>query len=210
MHNERLDLGGRLALRKEGQLYVEDEWESAKDEDIFFINSAEKIEGDEIYMTKKKGSDEIMEHQIRPEDWPSWDEADGVESEGVLSTGAIRPLSLAESATVRSSLDRQGKLDRILPSRYVRRMQPADLAGQAPTYKSRWCVRGDKDPDLLSLVRAAPTVTTSSLMVVLQIAASLKMPGTTGDLWKACSRTSCSVLFMASCTPNNLVADLKA
>ena len=86
---------------------------------------------------------------------------------------------------MRAGLACQGKLACILPGRFVRRKKPGDQPGEAPSFKSRWCVRGDQDPDLLTLARAAPTVTTSSLMVVLQLAASRQMPGTIGDLWKA-------------------------
>ena len=121
----------------------------------------------------KKSSDEIQEHTITPEEWPLWQESDKAEWEGVLSTGGVRVLSLEASWRVRAALARQGKEDRIIPSRFVRRRKPADLPGEDPSLKSRWCVRGDKDPDLLSLVRAAPTVTTTSLTVVLQLAASL-------------------------------------
>jgi len=41
-------------------------------------------------------------------------------------------------------------------------------------------VRGFEDPDILELDRYCPTVTTQNLNVVLQIASSMKMPGSCG------------------------------
>eukprot|EP00959_Pyramimonas_sp_CCMP1952_P221963 4640491-Pyramimonas_sp.AAC.1 len=66
----------------------------------------------------------------------------------------------------------------------VRRKKPSEKVGEEASFKSRWCVRGDQDPDFLSLIRSAPTVTTSSLMMVLQIATYNKWEATIGDLWK--------------------------
>ena len=64
----------------------------------------------------------------------------------------------------------------------VRRWKPAELPGEAPTRKSRWCVRGDKDPDLMLLERYAPTVTTAVISLALQVAATMKFRCALGDL----------------------------
>ena len=56
---------------------------------------------------------------------------------------------------------------------------------QPASRQSRRCARGDQDQDFLPLVWSAPAVATSSLMMVLQLAASNKWKATVGDLWKA-------------------------
>ena len=99
----------------------------------------------------------------------------------VLETGAIKVLSLEESRRIRNSEER----DRIIPSRMARRWKPAEQPNEAPGRKSRWCLRGDKDPDLMDLDRHAPTLTTTSFRVLLQIAASMKYKATVGDLKSA-------------------------
>ena len=55
------------------------------------------------------------------------------------------------------------------------RRKPAEQPGEAPSKKSRICIRGDLDPDILDLERFAPTITTINFNVLLQIAANLKM-----------------------------------
>eukprot|EP00435_Cladocopium_sp_Y103_P014026 s22_g3.t1 len=59
------------------------------------------------------------------------------------------------------------------------------VKGAPPSRKSRWCVRGDTDPDLLDLERHAPTVTTATLSIVLQICASYGWLAAVGDLKNA-------------------------
>ncbi len=190
---DRLDVGagpGRrlreMAGRRDslGPYYAsaKEDWELEMEEDIFFIRSTTDFKCDDVYFQKKKGGDEVKEHTITEEEWPRWREADKAEWDGVLSTGGIKPLSVEESDRVRRSLARQGKEDRIIPSRMVRRRKPGDLPGDPASLKSRWFVRGDQDPDFVSLVRSAPTVTTSSLMMVLQLAASNKWSACIGDL----------------------------
>eukprot|EP00913_Durusdinium_trenchii_P004841 g4496.t1 len=77
------------------------------------------------------------------------------------------------------------RLDRILPSRMLRKHKHAEQPGEAPTRKSRLCIRGDKDPDLLLLDRYSPTVTTLNVSVLLQIAANKRYPIALGDLKNA-------------------------
>ena len=114
-----------------------------------------------------------------------WRVADGEEWAKVEASGAVRTLDLAESAEVERQLKESGNADRILPSTVVRRWKPAELPGDPPTMKSRWCVRGDKDPDLLSLDRYSPTVTTAIVSIVLQTAANFNFRCAIGDLKNA-------------------------
>ena len=62
--------------------------------------------------------------------------------------------------------------------------------GEPPTKKSRFCVRGDQDPDIYDLEKYAPTVTTQNLQVVLQLASSLQLSGSCGDLKAAFTQSN--------------------
>ena len=139
----------------------------------------------EISLMVKRGSDEVKEEDIPDEEWEQWHVADGAEWSKVAATGAVKALPPDESRDVMNQLSEAGLSARILPSRMVRRWKPSEQPGVPPTRKSRWCVRGDQDPDLLQLDRHAPTVTTATLSVVLQIAASLRWKAAVGDLKNA-------------------------
>ena len=132
-----------------------------------------------------RGSDEVREEDIKPEDWGAWRVADGEEWSKVVGSGAVIPLSEEESLEVEKQLRECHQKDRILPSRIVRRWKPSEQPGVPPSMKSRWCIRGDKDPDLLSLDRYAPTVTTSVIAIALQAAASMGLRAAVGDLKNA-------------------------
>ena len=136
-------------------------------------------------LVASRGGDEVKEEDIKPEEWEAWRVADGEEWAKVVSSGAVIPLSEEESLEVEKQLRECRREDRILPSRIVRRWKPSEQPGIPPSMKSRWCIRGDKDPDLLSLDRYAPTVTTSVIAVALQAAASLGLRAAVGDLKNA-------------------------
>eukprot|EP00435_Cladocopium_sp_Y103_P026760 s1698_g6.t1 len=139
----------------------------------------------EVTLMVKRGSDEVKEEDIKPEEWEKWRVADAAEWAKVEATGAVRTMSVEESLDVEQQLREANLQQRILPSRIVRRWKPAEQPGVPPTMKSRWCVRGDKDPDLLDLIRHAPTVTTATLSVVLQLASSKLWQAAVGDLRNA-------------------------
>ena len=84
---------------------------------------------------------------------------DKEEFDKVVNSGGLKILSVAESKAVRERLSAEGKLNRILPSRMVRRYKPGDAPGAPRSRKSRFCLRGDRDPDAAFLARFAPTVT---------------------------------------------------
>ena len=120
----------------------------------------------------KKNSSELREEDIPAEEWPEWKKADKEEWQKVLDTGAVKVLTEEESKQVVKQLREAGTASRILPSRIVRRWKPSEQPGKAATRKSRWCIRGDKDPDLLQLNRYAPTVTTAVVSIAMQLAAN--------------------------------------
>ncbi|CAE7833764.1 RE2, partial [Symbiodinium necroappetens] len=144
-----------------------------------FSNKPIKLEN---YMAQKpRGQGEVFEHEIKGEEWAEWRKTDSAEWKKVADTGAIRVLSLEESMKVRNGDQRHP----IIPSRMVRRWKPAEQPGQPPTRKSRWCLRGDRDPDLLELDRHASTLTNTSFGVLLQVAANMKYKAAVGDLKNA-------------------------
>lgn len=110
---------------------------------------------------------------------------DKAEFEKIVKSGALRILSIEESREVVAQLKKDGCADRVLPSRMVRRYKPGDQPGDERKRKSRFCIRGDRDPDALYLNRFAPTVTTSNLQVLIQAAVSRKYKGLVGDLQSA-------------------------
>ena len=151
----------------------------------FFLKPGVKAEEISEELLASKSSDEVKDEDISPEEWPKWREADAAEWTKVSNTNAVRTLSAEESEKVVKELQAQGKLERILPSRIVRRWKPAEQPGEEPKRKSRWCVRGDKDPDLLMLDRYAPTATTAVISIALQVGASLGFRCALGDLQNA-------------------------
>jgi hypothetical protein len=67
----------------------------------------------------------------------------------------------------------------------LRKYKHADQPGEPAAQKSRLCIRGDQDPDLLNLDRFSPTINTMNMNAVLQIAANKKMRAAIGDLKNA-------------------------
>ena len=86
---------------------------------------------------------------------------------------------MAESCQVR-----QQQPDRIVPSRLVL-VEKLDDSGQM-VGKARWTARGDRDPDLFSLIREgctqAPTISSNGRYTVLQVIASCKFQMQLGDV----------------------------
>jgi len=147
--------------------------------DAHFLNEGPKHAG------KKRGEGEVFSHEIPEEEWPEWRKQDLEEFNKIVQSGALRILSPEESKQVREQLKAEGKSDRILPSRMVRRYKPGDSPGAPRTKKSRFCIRGDRDPDAIFLSRFAPTVTTSNLQILFQAAVNKGFGGVVGDLKSA-------------------------
>ena len=139
----------------------------------------------DVWLAAKKGQDEVDLKKEPAEELEGWKNADAAEWAKIEASGAVKVLSLEESEKVKRELSQIGKLDRILPTKVVRRRKPAEQPGEAPSKKSRICIRGDLDPDILDLERFAPTITTINFNVLLQIAANLHMRASIGDLRNA-------------------------
>ena len=173
---------------------IEDEWSlfTKKEEKKDWWKGITEFQVDGHYLQqgealnkRKRGEGEVFPHEIEKEEWPEWQVQDRAEFEKVVSSGALRVLSLEESRAVTRRLKAEGKLNRVLPSCMVRRYKPGDQPGAPRSKKSRFCIRGDRDPDAIFLSRFAPTVTTSNLQVFIQAAVNRRFRGQIGDLKSA-------------------------
>eukprot|EP00435_Cladocopium_sp_Y103_P050503 s1907_g15.t1 len=92
---------------------------------------------------------------------------------------ALKPLSLEESRRIR-----QQNGDRVVPSKLVLTLKCEDTGEEV--VKARWTARGDRDPDLFSLVREgktqAPTISSNGRYTVLQTIASHRFTMELGDV----------------------------
>eukprot|EP00435_Cladocopium_sp_Y103_P051560 s1160_g16.t1 len=97
----------------------------------------------------------------------------------IVNKQALKPLSLEESRKIR-----QHAGDRVVPSKLVLTLKCEDTGEEI--VKARWTARGDRDPDLFSLVREgktqAPTISSNGRFTVLQTIASHKFMMELGDV----------------------------
>ena len=143
------------------------------------------LEGATNYLAEKKGQDTVDLRKESPEDLEEWMLSDLAEWNKVASSGAVQVLPLEQSRRVRQEPRAAGKEDRILPTKFARRYKPAEQPGEPAVKKSRICLRGDKDPDILELERFSPTLNTVNFNILLQLAANEGMRATVGDLKNA-------------------------
>ena len=167
------------------QRTAESWWKGTTEFKLSHPMSKEVVHAQEVLMAEKRRSDDVDMRQEAPEDLEEWKIADKQEWEKVAQSGAVEVLSLEESREVVRKLRREGKGDRVLPTKIARRYKPSEQPGTPATKKSRLCLRGDKDPDILSLERFSPTVNTMNLAVMMQIAANENMLAQIGDLKNA-------------------------
>eukprot|EP00434_Breviolum_minutum_P028536 symbB.v1.2.025243.t2/scaffold2441.1/size78965/1 len=137
------------------------------------------------FVGEKKGQDEVDPRREDEEGQKAWKVADRSEWDKVVGSGAVEVMSLAESRKIREELKKDGKESRILPTKVARRYKPAEPPGQPPTRKSRLCLRGDLDPDILELERFSPTINTMNFNLLLQLAANSSMSAAVADFSNA-------------------------
>ena len=153
-----------------------------------FFNTIDKC----LYLTKTKTSPGQVEFRSLNEKHKKiFRAARAKEVKSLLDSGAIRILSVKESLEFL-----RNNPQHVLTSRYVDRWKPTDRFGVLPekygevnfepadheglAAKSRWCVVGWRDPHIHQIERAAPTPLTSSIYLMMQLAAARK--------WKAVSK----------------------
>eukprot|EP00435_Cladocopium_sp_Y103_P012580 s2098_g3.t1 len=156
-------------------------WWTGRTEFCIETNPRDQGEILETWVTEKKGAGDIDLRNETPEAQRGWKKADALEWEKISKSGAVKVLSVE----VKKRLAREGKLDRILPTRMLRKYKHAEQPNEPPTQKSRLCIRGDKDPDIFDLERFSPTVCTMNLNVVIQLAVNENMEIGIGDLKNA-------------------------
>ena len=137
------------------------------------------------FVGEKKGQDEVDPRREDEKGQAAWKVADRSEWDKGMNSGAVEVLSLQESRRVREELKKGGRESRILPTKAARRYKPAELPGQPPTRKSRLCLRGDLDLDILEMERFSPTINTMNSNLLLQIAASSHMKAAVADFSNA-------------------------
>ncbi len=166
------------------------EWKGST---VFFFKRQEEEEVKEarrVLMAEKKRNDEVNMKKESPRDLEEWRIADKAEWDKIAESGAVQVLSLEESRKVVTELRKNGKEKRVLPTKIARRYKPSEQPGVPASKKSRLCLRGDLDPDILSLERFSPTVNTMNLAVMLQLAANENMLAQIGDLKNAFCQSS--------------------
>ena len=182
----------KLVNKDQGEVQIEDRWRSkgitGEWNDWWCGFTEFEIEDEkafEVWVAGRKGQDDVDLAKESAEDLEEWKVQDAAEWFKVAGSGAVEVLSEEESRKIRKSFQDQGKEDRILPTKIARRYKPAEQPGEPASKKSRLCIRGDLDPDLLELERFSPTINTVNLSLLLQIAANEGMVATVGDLKNA-------------------------
>lgn len=138
-----------------------------------------------VLATEKKGQDTVDLREETEESREEWKKADRSEWDKIIGGSAVKMLTLEESRKIRQDLKQCHKEDRILPTKIARRYKPAELPGHPPTRKSRLCIRGGKDPDILQLERFSPTINTLNFNLLLQTAANERMRASVADFSNA-------------------------
>ena len=142
----------------------------------FFLKeeaSQEEKEAVRVLLAEKRRSDEVDMRRESAKDL----EYHAAEWQKIVDSDAVRVLSPEGSREVKAKLAREGKSNRILPTKIARRYKPSEQPGVPATKKSRRCLRGDLDPDILELEKFSPTVNTMNLAVMMQIGANHHMIG---------------------------------
>lgn len=185
--------------KKKGSKEEEDQWripsQSRRSEGAwwrgateFRVNQVTEDEKEKLRVfvaERKRGADEVVMSRESKEDQELWKIADAAEWQKVVSSGAVKLLNLEESREVRQRLREEGKENRILPSTVARRRKPAEQPGEPATMKSRLCIRGDQDPDILEVERFSPTLNTQNFNLLLQVGSNLNMEAAVADFKNA-------------------------
>lgn len=117
----------------------------------------------------------MSEHEIPKKEWPDWVSQDREEFGKIVRGGGLRIFSVKE-----------GRLNRILPSRMVRRYKPAEAPGLPRTKKSRFCIRGDQDPDASTSFKVCADGNYVEFAgILIQAAVNKGYKGVAGDLKSA-------------------------
>ena len=118
-------------------------------------------------LTKQSGK-ELDEKKITGDEKKMFDEAKRKEIDNLVSSNAIEIVTDEEE--VNSIKQKYGH--RIMPSRFLLTKKSGEI-GEDWKAKARWILLGHKDPDAINLERYAPTPSSATVMLCLQIISSL-------------------------------------
>ena len=145
--------------------------------EVYFVEQDDGVITPELSRDRKALQREIPYDLLPLEHRPLYAEALGKEWSVWLKYGATEALSLDASREVIREMP-----DRVLASRVCYRNKNAAKPWEEIRPKARLVVRGDKDPDLLSLRRDAPTLMRASLLLILQLCSSFNWLMFSGDV----------------------------
>eukprot|EP00913_Durusdinium_trenchii_P018599 g17477.t1 len=118
------------------------------------------------YLTKQSGK-ELNEKKLTEAEKRLFDEAKKTEIGNLVGSNAIE--LVIDEGEVQAARDKFSH--RIMPSRFLLVKKQGEV-GENWKAKARWILLGHKDPDSLQLERFAPTPSTTTVMLCLQIIAS--------------------------------------
>jgi len=141
----------------------------------------DRFEVDVFATMKKKGRKEIWDRQMNEYQKARFESEKGKEFQKILDKKAVTVITPQEAVLIRKSLGH-----RILGSRFVNTLDASPEHDGGIKTKSRWCVLGDQDPDLLHLAAgnetSSPTISMGGRNVTLQLGASKKFGLWIGDV----------------------------
>ena len=119
------------------------------------------------YLTKQSGK-ELDERKLPEHEKKMFNDAKLLEIQNLINSNAIEiVVDEKECDQIREQFP-----DRIMPSRYLIIKKTGDV-GESWKAKARWLLLGHKDPDALELERYAPTPSSTTVMLCLQVLASM-------------------------------------
>eukprot|EP00435_Cladocopium_sp_Y103_P060316 s936_g22.t1 len=136
-----------------------------------FYEMSSKMKDDSFslsYLTKQSGK-ELDEKKLKTTEIKMFREAKKLEINNLVNSNAIE--IIVEDHELKKI--RSEKPHRIMPSRFILTKKTVEV-GESWKAKARWILLGHKDPDALELERYAPTPSSTTVMMCLQIISSMK------------------------------------
>lgn len=120
------------------------------------------------YLTKQSGK-ELDEKKLSVQEIKMFRDAKKLEINNLVNSNAIEIMT--DDAEVKKVRELQAH--RIMPSRFILVKKMGEI-GEGWKAKARWILLGHRDPDALELERYAPTPSSTTVMLCLQIISSMK------------------------------------
>ena len=133
-----------------------------------YYNHFLQAESSLSYLTKQSGK-ELNEKRLSEVERKLFAQAKTKEIDNLLGSNAIEMITSKEQI----KWVREKYSHRIMPSRFIITKKAGEV-GEDWKAKARWILLGHRDPDSLQLERFAPTPSSTTVMLTLQILASLR------------------------------------